>query len=126
MIAVDEMSAGQYTIRIRFPFSPPAPFASFAALAGFTSADFVPVNREIRTVHPAQVASAALFRMHHVRWMIALRIEGARKLQHVRRTKLNAKPTGFTPLNDDRNTPFCHEIPHLGVTITPVFQLRRM
>jgi hypothetical protein len=53
--------------------------------------------------------------------MIALRIEGARKLQHVRRTKLNAKPTGFTPLNDDRNTPFCHEIPHLGVTITPVF-----
>jgi hypothetical protein len=42
MIAVDEMSAGQHSIRIRFHFSPPAPFASFAALAGFTSADFVP------------------------------------------------------------------------------------
>jgi hypothetical protein len=53
--------------------------------------------------------------------MIALRIEGARKLQHVRRTKLHAKPTGLTPLNDDRNTSFCHEIPQLGVTITPVF-----
>jgi hypothetical protein len=37
----------------------------------------------------------------------------------VRRTKLHAKPTGFAPLNDDRNTSFCHEIPHLGVTITP-------
>jgi hypothetical protein len=51
--------------------------------------------------------------------MIALRIEGARKLQHVGRTKLHAEPTGLTPLNHDRNTSFCHEIPQLGVTITP-------
>jgi hypothetical protein len=40
MIAIDEMSAGQHSIRIRFHFSPPAALASFAA--GFTSADLVP------------------------------------------------------------------------------------
>jgi hypothetical protein len=58
--------------------------------------------------------------MHHVRGMISLRIEGARKLQHVRRTKLHAKATSFAALNDDRNTSFCHENPQLGVTTSGV------
>jgi hypothetical protein len=52
--------------------------------------------------------------------MVALRVECTRKLQHMRRTKLHAKPTGFTPLNDDRNASFCHENPQLGVTTSGV------
>jgi hypothetical protein len=42
MIAIDEMSARQNSMRISFHFSPPAALASFAALADFTSAVFVP------------------------------------------------------------------------------------
>ena len=35
------------------------------------------------------------------------------KRQHVRRSKLHAKATGFTALEDDRYTSFCHESPQL-------------
>jgi len=46
--------------------------------------------------------------MDHVRRMIALGIESGREREHVGRTKLHAEATGFTALNDDGNTAFCH------------------
>jgi hypothetical protein len=51
--------------------------------------------------------------MHDVRWMVALGVEGGREREHMRRTKLHAKPTGLATLHDDRNASFCHEIPQL-------------
>ena len=81
-----------------------------------------PGNRKIRAIHPAQVPPAAFFRMHNLRPMAALGIEGGGERQNMRRTKLHAKATGFTSaFYDNRNTSFCHERPQVGVTITPMF-----
>jgi hypothetical protein len=45
--------------------------------------------------------------------MVALGIEGGREREHVRGTKLHAKPASLAALNNDRNTSFCHENPPL-------------
>jgi len=48
--------------------------------------------------------------MHDVRRMVSLGIESGRQREHVRRTKLHTETAGFTALNNDGNTPFCHDI----------------
>src|ERR1700758_3203353 len=58
-------------------------------------------DREVRAIHAAEIAAAAFFGMHHVRWMVALRLEGGREREHVRGTELHAKATGLAALNDD-------------------------
>src|ERR1700686_549058 len=75
--------------------------------------DLISVDGEVRAIHAAEIAAAAFLRMHDVRSMVTLRIEGGRKRQHVRGAKLHAKAAGLAALNDDRNTSLCHEIPQL-------------
>src|ERR1700756_3442988 len=74
----------------------------------------LPVNREVRAVHPAQIAAAALLRRHHVWRMVALGIEGRRQGQHFRGTKLHAKAASLAPLHNNRNASFCHGTPTVG------------
>jgi hypothetical protein len=47
--------------------------------------------------------------------MVALGIESGREREHVGRAKLHAEAAGFTTLNDDGNTSFCHGISALKV-----------
>jgi len=56
--------------------------------------------------------------MHHMRGMVTLGIESGRERQHVRRTKLHAEAAGFTALDDNGNTSFCHGISTLEVIET--------
>ena len=72
-------------------------------------------NREVRTVHAAKIAPAALLESDHVRRMIALGIEGGREREHLGRTELHTKATGLTALDDNGNTSFGHGTPTLGV-----------
>src|SRR5579863_39058 len=65
-------------------------------------------DSEVGAIHPAQVTPTALLRMHDMRRMVALGIESRRKREHVGRTKLHTETAGFTVLDDDGNTPFCH------------------
>ena len=71
------------------------------------------VDGEIRAIHAAQVATAALLRMHDMGRMVALGIEGGRKRQNFGWTKLRTEAAGFTALHHNRNTSFCHEFPPL-------------
>jgi hypothetical protein len=50
-----------------------------------------------------------------MRWMVALRVKRGRERQHMRGTKLHAETAGFTALDNNRNTSFCHGISTLGV-----------
>src|SRR3984957_255645 len=74
---------------------------------------FAGKNGKIGTVHPAQVTTAALFRSHDMRRMVALGIEGGRQREHLCRTKLHAEAAGFAVLDHDGNTSFCHGNSHL-------------
>src|SRR6266567_3499611 len=87
------------------------PWDQLSFLTSTRLRNFGSIDREVRTIHAAKITSAAFFRMHHVRWMVAFRIKSGRERQNVRGTKLHAKTTGFAALNDDRNTSFCHKIP---------------
>ena len=76
-------------------------------------------NGEVRAVHPAQIAAAALVRCDYVRRVIALGIKGGRECEHFGRAELNAKTTGLAALDDNGNTSFCHGTPTLGAMGAP-------
>src|SRR5581483_9339206 len=64
------------------------------------------VNSEIRAVHPAQIASAALVRRDHVRRVVALGIECRGERQDLGGTELHAKAASLTALNNDVDASF--------------------
>src|SRR5271157_5640296 len=72
---------------------------------------FVPVDREVRAIHAAQIAAAALLRMDHVRSVITLGVESRGERQNVRGTELYAESAGFTALNHDLHRTFSHCCP---------------
>jgi hypothetical protein len=51
--------------------------------------------------------------------MVALGIESGRKCEHVGRTKLHTEAAGFTVLDNDGNTSFCHGNSTLKVVEQP-------
>src|SRR5262249_22692317 len=75
-----------------------------------------PENSEIRTVHPAKIATATFFGIYGVRRMIPLGIEGGGERQNVGRTELNAKSTGLAALDGDGNVALGHRkaLPECG------------
>jgi len=73
--------------------------------------ELLSVNRKVGTIHPAQIAAAALLRRDHVRRMVALGIESGREGQHLCRAELHTKAAGLTALHNDRNASFCHGPP---------------
>jgi hypothetical protein len=79
-------------------------------ILGFRGFYFAACDREVRAVHPAQIATTALFGMNNVRGMVTLGVESGGKREHVAGTELHTEAAGFTTLNDDRNASFCHEI----------------
>jgi hypothetical protein len=90
------------------------------ALRGFDllgRIDFAGTNREVGAIHTAQITTAALFRMHNVRWMVALGIKSGGKREDVGGAKLHTETAGFTALDDDGNTSLCHEISTLKVEL---------
>jgi len=71
------------------------------------------VDGEVRAIHSAQVAAAALFRVHDMGRVIALGIEGGRERQDLGGTELHAKAARLTALHNNINSTFCHENPHV-------------
>src|SRR5262249_236706 len=71
----------------------------------------VSMDGEVGAVHPAQIAAAALFRMHDVRRMVALGIKSRGKRQHLGGAELHAEATSLAALDNDRNTSLSHETP---------------
>src|SRR5262249_41653369 len=69
------------------------------------------VDCEVRAVHPAQIAAAALFRRHYVRRGIALGIESGGERQNFGRTEFDAESARFTALHDNGNSSLCHQEP---------------
>lgn len=80
------------------------------------------VDREIGTVHAAEVTTAALFGRDHMGRMVSLGIKGGGKREDFGGTELHAKAAGFTALNDDGNASFSHRNPH-GVMATPELKI---
>lgn len=76
------------------------------------SAVLVAEDGEIGAVHSAQIAAAALFGRHRVRWVIALGIEIGGERQNFGRTELDAETAGLAALVDDFDRSFCHRNPH--------------
>ncbi len=69
------------------------------------------VDREIGTIHAAQIAAAALFRSDYVRRMVALGIESRGERKHLSRAELHAEATGLAALNHDGNRASRHHNP---------------
>src|SRR5215467_7713923 len=84
--------------------------------SAFTSGlrHFVAADGEIGAEHAAQVAAAAFFRVHHVRGMVSLGVEGGRKLQNLGRAEFNAKSACLAALDDNGNSSFSQETPTFG------------
>jgi hypothetical protein len=61
------------------------------------------MNREIRAVHAAEIASATFFGGYCMGWMIPLGIEGVGKSEHLAGTELNTETTGFTSFYNNRH-----------------------
>src|SRR5579864_3745435 len=76
--------------------------------------ELLSVDREVGTVHTAQIAAAALLRRYHVRRMVSLVVESGRERQHLCRAELHAKAAGLTALHNDRNASFRHGTPTVG------------
>src|SRR6266568_858934 len=74
----------------------------------------VAVNREVGTIHAAQIASAALLRIDYMRWVITLGIEGGGECEYLGGTELNTEATGLATLDHNRNASFCHGTPTSG------------
>jgi hypothetical protein len=72
--------------------------------------DFGGVDSEIGTIHSAQIAATALFRMNHMRRMVTARIKCRREREDFGWTKLNTEAARFAALHDDRYTPFGHGV----------------
>src|SRR5664279_6124378 len=66
---------------------------------------------EIRAIHAAQIAAAALPRMDHVRSVITLSVESGGERQYVRGTELHAEPAGLTSLDYDLHRTLGHCCP---------------
>src|SRR5208337_505319 len=66
---------------------------------------------EIGAIHAAQIATAALLRMDHVRSVITLGVESRGERQNVRGTELYAESAGFTALNHNLHRTFGHCCP---------------
>src|SRR5689334_3999160 len=92
------------------PVSTPLGSACIVVLLLRRIGEAVSVDGEVRAVHAAQIAAAALFRRHHLRRVVALGIEGRGQCQDLSRTELDAEATGFATLDLDRNRAFCHQI----------------
>ena len=84
--------------------------------------NLVAVNSEVRAVHAAEIAAAALVRRNHVRRMIAFGIKGRRKREDLGGTEFHAETAGLAALNDDGYASFCHEYPHKQGLGAPVVQ----
>src|SRR6266481_579931 len=98
------------------PVNTPRGSACMARLARFSLGlrrlrNPLPINREVGTVHPTEVAAAALFRSHDVGRMVALGVESRGEREHLGGTELHAESACFAALNDDGNTTFCHGSP---------------
>src|ERR1019366_2787362 len=68
-------------------------------------------DREVRAIHAAQIATAALLRVDHVRCVIPLSIESRGERQNVRGTELHAESAGLTALHHDLHRTFGHCCP---------------
>src|SRR5271165_5936305 len=66
---------------------------------------------EVGAVHAAQIATAALLRMHQVRSVITLGIEGGGERQNFGGTKLHTETAGLTALYHDLHCTFGHGQP---------------
>jgi hypothetical protein len=82
----------------------------------------VSVDSKIRTIHAAEIATAALVRRDYVRWMIAFGIESGRKRKNLGGTEFHAEPACFATLDNNGYASFSHKNPHNGVLRTPVVQ----
>jgi hypothetical protein len=58
------------------------------------------INRKVRAVHPAEVATAAFFRTYEIRRMISFGIKSGGQTQHMRWTKLDADTAAFAPFHN--------------------------
>jgi hypothetical protein len=67
-------------------------------------------NREIRAVHPAQVAAATFLGSYNVGRVVAFRIESGGEGKSLGWAELDAESTTFTPLDIDRDVAFCHNV----------------
>ena len=68
-------------------------------------------DREIRTIHAAEIATTAFLGLYDVRRVITGGIESGRQRQDVGRAKLHTKPTAFTTFRGYRHKTFGHEEP---------------
>jgi hypothetical protein len=59
------------------------------------------VDGKIRTIHAAEITSAAFFLIDYMGWMVSLGVEGRRKRQHLGWTELNTEATSLTSLNNN-------------------------
>src|ERR1019366_7873946 len=71
----------------------------------------VPENREVGAVHAAQIATAALLRVDHVRSVISLGVESRGERQNMRGTELYAESAGLTALNHNLHRTLGHCCP---------------
>src|ERR1017187_1765081 len=71
-------------------------------------------DREVGAIHAAQIATAALLRMDHVRSVITLGIKGGGERQDVRGTELHAESAGLTSLDYDLHRTLGHCCPFLS------------
>src|SRR5579871_3874615 len=66
------------------------------------------VDREIRTIEPAKVATAAFLGSYDVRWVISLGVESRGERKHACRAELHTKAATLASLDGDGNRAFCH------------------
>lgn len=69
------------------------------------------VNREVGTVHTAQIAATALLWRDYMRRVVALGVEGRGKREHFGGAELYAEAARFAAFDHDGNASFCHEYP---------------
>jgi hypothetical protein len=67
-----------------------------AGLLGLLLRIPVAVDREIWTIHAAQIATGTFIGVYHVGRVVPLGVESARKFEHVGRTKGHTKTAAFT------------------------------
>src|ERR1035438_5271610 len=71
----------------------------------------IPENREVGAIHAAQIATAALLRVDHVRSVISLGVKSRGERQNVRGTELYAESAGLTALNHNLHRTLGHCCP---------------
>src|ERR1017187_8269984 len=68
------------------------------------------VDREVRAIHPAQVATATFIRGDDVGGMVSLGVEGRREAEDLGGAELDAERAALAAFDVDAYVAFCHSV----------------